>query len=107
VGGYVDIRLGRMAVHSPVDISLVMTPVYGAYNLGCPPHEVCLRDFAVERTGFEHVPKGAALDKVHHEVEFGGGLECTQQMGDPACVGLASLQENVPFELHKTLLAMG
>lgn len=96
-----------MAVYLPVDISLVMTPIYGAYNLGCPPHEVCLRDFAVERTGFEHIPKGSALDKVHYEVQFGRGLECTQQMRDPVGISLASLQENVPFELHKTLLIVG
>lgn len=55
-------------VHSPMDVSLLMAPIYGAYNLGCPPQEVCFRDFPVKRTRLQHIPKGSTLDKVHDEV---------------------------------------
>ena len=64
--------LGRKAknveVYSPMDISLIMAPVYGAYNLWCPPQEVRFRDFTVKRARFQHIPEGSTLDEVHYEV---------------------------------------
>jgi len=61
-------KTNNVGVYSPMDVSLFMTPVYGAYNLGRPPQEVCFRNFAVKWAGFQHIPKGSTLDKVHDEV---------------------------------------